>query len=107
MAEDEKTLAQQVEALKKENQQQRINYDSAWYNHHRRELLAKQENERLKSQIKRLQMELLEVAERQTRIMKAQKAKDVEEKEKLQEENRVLKQALAGVESAIAPLKKL
>lgn len=41
----------------------------------------------------------LEEAEMQTRITEA---KHAEEKEKLREENRVLKQALAGVESAIA-----
>ncbi|KAF5572298.1 hypothetical protein FPANT_13190 [Fusarium pseudoanthophilum] len=103
MAEDEKTLAQQVEILKKEKQQLWSKSIEDLGQYQRRHGMDKQENERLKRQI----MLLLEEAEAHTCRMKRYKAKDAEEKKKLQEENQVLKQALAGVESAIAPLKKL
>ncbi|KAG9498472.1 hypothetical protein J7337_009277 [Fusarium musae] len=103
MAEDEKTLAQLVEVLKKENLQQRRDLDDC----HEMKMRQKRENESLQLKIRRLQEEFLEDAERYTRITKAYRAIDSEEKEELQEENRALKQALADVESAIAPLKKL
>jgi hypothetical protein len=54
MTEDEKTLAQKVEALEKENSRQRIDYNYNLDEHRKREMMANRENEQLKFRIRTL-----------------------------------------------------
>ncbi|KAG7411017.1 hypothetical protein ACKAV7_009918 [Fusarium commune] len=98
MAEDEKTLAQKVEELEKQNLRQKMGYKEDLEAFERS---ANQERETLKRHV----WELRENVERETRIAKAMVAKKDKEIGQLQEENRVLKEVLAGVESAMALLK--
>lgn len=106
MAEPENTLAQQVEAL-----MQRVEaLEQKNKEMEKKNALLEWEKFSLSSQRRAFGFDQrpyqpIETLSKLT-PERVQKAREIEEKVRLQEENRVLKQALADVESAIAPLKK-